>query len=319
MSYTSLSRKTGTDERQLKKMIRQLIMIRVFCEPKPGYVSHTASSKLLADPETAGMNNFEALDASALAVRYLDAIKKWGHGSQEPNQAGAQMVYDSDEIYFRIWEQHPDAMKRFSDCMTRVSSWDMYDIDHVIKGYDWSGLGESTFVDIGGNIGQCSAAVAQVNPRMKVIVQDLPNVIKRADEGSNLPSAVKDRFTFQTHSFFDPQPVEGADVYFMRMIMHDYSDKYCIQILKNIVPAMKSNSRIVIVDQVMPPHGVVPHPMERAARTGDLMMMTLLNATEREYEEWIDLFAKVDSRLKIKSVARPDGSLMSIIEVILDE
>src|SRR3982074_2200144 len=41
------------------------------------------------------------------------------------------------------------------------------------------------------------------------------------------------------------QSVRGADVYF-RFIRHNWSDKYAMMILSNLIPAMKDGERVVI-------------------------------------------------------------------------
>ena len=47
----------------------------------------------------------------------------------------------------------------------------------------------------------------------------------------------------------------------------------------------------------------------------DITMMTLFNAKEREMHEWLDLVDRAsDSRLALTYLARPVGSLFSIME-----
>lgn len=51
--------------------------------------------------------------------------------------------------------------------------------------------------------------------------------------------------------FFTPQPVT-ADVYYLRWILHNWPDKYCVEILRNLRPALKPGAMIVIHEQVLP-------------------------------------------------------------------
>jgi hypothetical protein len=44
----------------------------------------------------------------------------------------------------------------------------------------------------------------------------------------------------------------GAKAYFMRMIMHDYADPVCIDILSHLVRAMSPESRVLVCDMVLP-------------------------------------------------------------------
>jgi hypothetical protein len=44
----------------------------------------------------------------------------------------------------------------------------------------------------------------------------------------------------------------GAKAYFMRMIMHDYADPVCVDILSHLARAMSLNSRVLVCDMVLP-------------------------------------------------------------------
>jgi hypothetical protein len=44
----------------------------------------------------------------------------------------------------------------------------------------------------------------------------------------------------------------GAKAYFMRMIMHDYADVVCIDILSYLARAMSPDSRLLVCDMVLP-------------------------------------------------------------------
>lgn len=67
----------------------------------------------------------------------------------------------------------------------------------------------------------------------------------------------------------------------MRNIMHDYSDDKCIKILRNIMPAMGSDSVILIDEIVMPEKSAHWH-----ATALDFCMMTMLASRERTQKQW---------------------------------
>jgi hypothetical protein len=48
----------------------------------------------------------------------------------------------------------------------------------------------------------------------------------------------------------------------------------------------------------------------------DLMMLILLNAKERDDDDWVSLFAAADPRFKYLGHTQPEGSLMSIMEAV---
>ena len=53
------------------------------------------------------------------------------------------------------------------------------------------------------------------------------------------------------NDFLKNQPIKGADIYYMRMILHNWADSYCLQILKLLREAAAPNSRLLIVESIM--------------------------------------------------------------------
>jgi hypothetical protein len=134
----------------------------------------------------------------------------------------------------------------------------------MLNAYNWSTITNATIVDVGGAKGLACQTLAREFPHMKFIVQDLESTANAGRE--QLPSEFADRITFMTHDFFTPQPVKGAEVYFFRAVFHDWSDKYCMKILQNLVPALKKGARIIIVDPFTPDPLTMPLWSERQAR-----------------------------------------------------
>lgn len=54
------------------------------------------------------------------------------------------------------------------------------------------------------------------------------------------------------HDFYAEQPVKGATIYLLRAIIHDWSDKYCLRILRRLREAAAPTSRLVVVDTILP-------------------------------------------------------------------
>ena len=153
------------------------------------------------------------------------------------------------------------------------------------------------------------------------MVEDLPPNAEsgRKAAAESLPADLLSRITFQGHNFMEPQPVQGADVYLLRMILHDWPDNEAAKILQQIVPAMtKEGSRLLIMDTVLPAPGSVPVSVERLVRVRDLTMMQAFNSRERDLDDWKALLATVDMRLHLVNVIKPFGSDMSVLEVALN-
>jgi O-methyltransferase domain len=70
----------------------------------------------------------------------------------------------------------------------------------------------------------------QVYSKLRCIVQDRPEVIKQAKEEiwpQEAPAALKDgRVAFMEHDFFQPNPVKGADVYWLRGVLYEFPSQF---------------------------------------------------------------------------------------------
>jgi hypothetical protein len=92
-------------------------------------------------------------------------------------------------------------------------------------------------------------SIAARHPDLHFIVQDHSSVV--AAGAKECPVALAPRFEWMSHDFFSPQqPVRGAAAYFLRHILHDWSDEYCIRILSPVVDAMLPGgaSRLLVCD-----------------------------------------------------------------------
>lgn len=137
-------------------------------------------------------------------------------------------------------------------------------LDALSTDFPWSDLSTtsgSVVVDVGGSKGHVSLHLARIYPHLKFIVQDLPEVIDGAadqllsSEANN--DALKGRIEFVPHDMFEEQPVKNADIYLFRYVLHDWGDKYCIDVIRNLIPALKRGAKIVIQDHVLPEPGTM--------------------------------------------------------------
>lgn len=112
----------------------------------------------------------------------------------------------------------------------------------------------SILVDLGGGVGQTlqdfDKAVLEYTDRL--VLQELADVIGAATAvGMGQDRCIE----LQVHDFFTTQPIKGARAYFMRTVLHDFSDEHCYKILANLKDAMEPGySRILISDCVSDKH-----------------------------------------------------------------
>ena len=151
---------------------------------------------------------------------------------------------------------------------------------------------------------------------------------------TSLPAKYNNRVEFMRHDFFKPQPVKGADAYFLRFILHDWPDRECVEILRNLVPALKDGAKILISDLVLPEPNTVPNRIEKEmryvildghhllytdpsacpCRICDLHVLSLIGSRERDIAAWKGLFESADARFRFVGAIQPPGSALSVIE-----
>jgi hypothetical protein len=323
-TYGTIASKTGLPEEAVRRILRHSMTSYIFAETTPGAdtIKHTSkSAAFVHEPKMrswVGHNVDEILPAAAnLSL----ALKYYKGDLVEPDHCAGAYTYfrdDSDVKGWFQWYARPDEQwrhARFGEAMSLIAEKANFrQILHQL--YDWGALGTCTFVDIGGSVGHISFELAQAYPGMSCVVEDLPDL--QVPFVAAVPDALKSRVTFRAHDFLTPQPVAGADVYFFKHILHDWSDPYAAKILRQIVPAMtKPGARILIMEGIVPPPGKVPLPIARIMSSLDIQMMVALNSKERTVEDWIALIKMADERLQFKGVHSVEGAPFAVIEVAL--
>lgn len=246
VSFSSISNKCGLLEHDLKRIIRYAaVHHRVFCEPEPGFVAHTAASRLLSESEKIG--DIMGLTFTECWPAHSKAVDAMAEKSQEPNVTGYALANGTSLNTFEFLNAHPERAKGFADAMSSTSK---ASLDALAQYFDWEGLREGAIVvDIGGSRGHVSVHLAQEFKHLKFVVQDMAEVVKGAETG--VPEEVADRVSFMNHDMFTEQPALNAAVYLLRFVLHDWSDKYCIKILQQLIPALQRGARVVIQDHLL--------------------------------------------------------------------
>ncbi|KAK8058409.1 hypothetical protein PG994_008857 [Apiospora phragmitis] len=317
MSYPNLAERAGCTETRLKSVVRMAMTTGLFLE-RNQQVSHSTTSALFATNEHYRNWAVYATNVTApIAASLTQAHKRWPYETDKSHTAH-NVAFNHDLSFFEYMSQEPVLHERFAGYMRAISTDHGTNVKHVVSGLDWGRSPNDLIVDVGGSTGHSSIALAEAYPNLRFIVQDLPEVIKEVPnilEGKD--TGIASRIQHQAHSFFETQPVVGADVYLLRMILHDWNFENCVKILRALVPSLRANSSIVIMDCVLPEPGSVPRSRERLLRVRDLTMMGTFNSQERTIKDWEAIFQEADPRLQITMISQPFGSVMSLIKVEL--
>ncbi|KAK4186762.1 putative methyltransferase [Podospora australis] len=214
--------------------------------------------------------------------------------------------------------------------LAMLGSGRVYGRAHLFD-FPWSELGNATVVDVAGGVGSFSMELSRIYPHLKFVIQDREPVLKQGELEvwpKEHPEGLRSgRVRFMPHDMFKPNPIKAADVYWLRYIMHDWSDNYCVEILSAIKASMGPTSRILICDQVMnttlgsPDLVRAPEPLPanwgyytRFSHQRDLVMMSVIGGVERKPTEFKDIIERAG--LKIRKIW-DCRSQVGLIEVVL--
>jgi 6-hydroxytryprostatin B O-methyltransferase len=315
ISYADLAAAASVPEDQLKRVLRYTMLNGYFVEPAPGEVAHSAMSLLLAGSPPIKDYVGHAIEFSYPVSTKMVEMTKSFKGSEAKNETAFNVAFDTPLPMFAWLKGEPENSERFGRLRGSMKAAPVYSVQHLVNGYNWASLGHGKVVDVGGSLGHASLAIAEKYPDLTFVVQDLGEVVEQGR--ANMQESAIQKLKFMPHDFFKEQPVKDADVYLLRQILHDWPDAEATTILKNLVASMKPGSKIVIMDQVVPPPGLLPNAQEKAARTIDLVVMSHFNGKQRDIDDWKKVFFAVDDRLVLENLIVQPGSVLSIIELSL--
>jgi hypothetical protein len=178
--------------------------------------------------------------------------------------------------------------------------------------------------------------LAKKHPNLKITVQDLPKVQSVFE--ASVPKDLESRVTFRAHDFFQPQPAQ-ADLYLIKLILHDWPDAECVKILQALRPALRPGAKVLFIDYVGKQDTVtkddqdgkgesvkgeedgskeppLPRSIQQMGTSTDLRMMALFSTKERPPGAWKELFRAADERFEIVRFEANPLSFFVIIEVV---
>lgn len=253
VTFEELAQRCSVDQTQLQRLLRMAISYNVFTEPRKGVVAHSAISKLLSEErlvhQWVGLVCNEMIPSS---VQAIPAMIKWP-GSGEPHETGYALAHG--DTVWNVLQKDAVRGRRFADGMQYLQSHPSFSLEYLIDALAWNKDGApKTFVDIGGSRGSISIALAQRYPELQCYVQDTPETL----QGVLAPNGLEDRVQFSAHDFLAPQTIKDADVYFMRSILHDWSDKYALKIISNLIPALRDGAKVIVNEVCLPEPNTIP-------------------------------------------------------------
>lgn len=268
-----------------------------------GLLVYEGESRFAATPllDTLRKDNPQGLLGFALTFPAPGHWLPWGRFTEAVRTGQSQAIAALGMDVWNYFATQPVEGAAFISAMTNATAGVA---EEAARAIDTSAV--NVAVDIGGAGGEFLCALLQVNPNLRGVVFDRPQVAAQATV-TVAKSGFQERLTAVGGDFFESVP--EADLYLLKHILHDWEDGDCMRILENCRRAMRPGGRMIVIDIVL---GEIGEPGPAALI--DLTMMVLLSGRERSLSEFQELFRLAGFRI---TNIIPTSSPASIIEAVV--
>ncbi|KAK0540750.1 hypothetical protein OC842_000318 [Tilletia horrida] len=307
----------GLEPRHLARILRSLATKHVFVEVRPDVFANNRHSSVLRSHTPAScVNAFGhwAYDVMPAATKLPDVLSDREHAAAfSVVHSGASRAFEA--VFWDFLKTQPQRGRRFNEAMKELTQL-VSVTESIVQDVPWAEeFGarnpQGIFVDVGAGAGHQALSIAPKLPGWEFVIEDLPEVIDTSAKELWHSSGSQYKHRLVPQNFFEPQVIKGADVYYMKHIIHDWPDKECITILKHLREAADpARSRLLISEVLMeaplPPRPSSPSFSFTCSATSttsppllanlgagasmahklDMIMMTVLEAQERTQAEF---------------------------------
>lgn len=288
-----LADRVGADPDALGRLLRALVSRGIFRRRSDGRYDLTPLAATL---------RWEVPDSVAAFARFVGSAPHREYWSRciDAVRTGECVIPNLHGMEAFDWiETRPELSELFNRAMTNLSEMA---VGAVTAAYDFARF--RTIVDVAGGHGRLLAGILAATPTATGILFDLPHVVAGAELLLSR-HRVAERARIVGGSFFDTVP-EGADLYVLKNIIHDWPDDKAQQILKTLRTAALPGTTVLLVECVIP-----ADDRDFVAKWTDLEMMVSNAGRERTGDEYRNLLQQAGFHMRrIVSTASP----FSIVE-----
>jgi len=294
-SIRELAGLSNTDEVYLYRLMRALAGEGIFKELPGKIFMNTSLSDALkeGDDSMKYMILHQFGETNMILFTQFTACIRTGEANT-PKMLGKET--------FKYLEENPAKNEIYNKAMDNSSGLIAL---ALLSAYNFKGI--KTLVDMGGGHGILLNCILEKYSDMQGILFDQPHVVGQAKELVR-ESAMQDRFRVVDGNFFNDIPA-GADAYFMKNILHVFSDEDCLKLLRKIHAVMASDGKLIILETVTEPDN-----KPSFGKLVDLLMMTgTEGGKERTREEFTDILSQ--SGFQLVRIIRTISPL-SVLEAV---
>jgi orsellinic acid C2-O-methyltransferase len=266
-----LAQATSSHEPSLKRLLRALATLDLCLEREDGSFALGGLGTILCTEGPHSLRSWTILCGRHLWPLYAHLLRGVRSGTRTRSRLSTRRV-------FQRLERDAGASQVFNRAMAELSRLVAADL---VRLHDFSKC--HLIVDVGGGHGDLLTAILQAHPHAHGVLLDLPRAIAGAIARIETLGLGK-RCRALSGDFFQSVAPDG-DAYLLKTILHDWSDKDCISLLRNCRKAIKPDGVLVVVERVMPDR-MQSCALHRSVARMDLTMMLGFGGHERTQSEY---------------------------------
>ncbi|WP_424186634.1 methyltransferase [Actinokineospora sp. G85] len=304
-----LAEETGVPAEQLGRLLRTLASLGLCAERGPGRFALTDAGSLLRRDDPASL-----LDFARLMTHEVFQLT-WLNLEESLRTGAAAFDAEFGEPVFDYLSGRPELAALFHAAMSRrTRPAEM--ASAIANAYDLAGF--QSITDVGGGDGTLLAALLTRHPYLTGTVFDTEAGIARAQE-TIASAGLAARCTTAAGDFFTEVP-KGADLFFVKSVLHNWDDARALDILTRCRAAMPDHGKLLIVEPVLPDTANVDtlnHAATENPYLTDLHMLVTIGGRERTRAEFTALCARAGLTVtKVVPLAREID--FALIEAVPD-
>jgi hypothetical protein len=288
------------DPKLLYRLLRALASLSLLNETAKGHFNLTDRGVVLRSDAPGSLRYMAMLEGGKehwAIWKYVPAMVRDGRQNAFLREYG-EMAFDharaNPDGYGAVFGK---AMSGFSAVQ---SGWAL----EALRDYDFSPV--ATWCDVGGGHGHLMCSFLTAYLHLSGMVLDLPEVVAEKDQLWAMKLGLEDRCRYVAADMFKEVPT-NADVYSLKMILHDWNDSECLQILRTIRRRAKPDGRVFIIEHI------VPGPSEsHFSKLFDIHMMCWGSGQERTEQEYASLLEA--SGWRFVTCHYPSHANMGVVE-----
>ncbi|KAL4425936.1 hypothetical protein ABPG75_009952 [Micractinium tetrahymenae] len=290
LPLAELARRSGVKSEELGRLLRAASSHGVFKEVGPGVWGNNRGSSVLRRSHPSSCN----LMVQVWGDESYSAYEKLADSLQPGSPPAFELRHGAPFFYWLSQAGNEQRLAIFHGALQDAAKTMNA---ATLQDYPWQRHANQTVSDVGGGHGGFLAALLAAHPGIRGMLVDLPEVVAGAEgHWRRRYPELLGRVQMVQGDFF--RTVPPADVFFLRYIIHDWSDAQAARILRTLRAAISAgreqHATLLIQDAVLPSSGP-PSPLYAAL---DLQMLAISGGKERSQREWEQLLAAAGFRLR---------------------